>query len=45
MDGTLDVESEIQLPTLDGSSKTTDERIEEKKPFSGFWYWLNWFTF
>lgn len=45
MDGNLNVESEIQLPTLDGASKTTDERLEEKKPFSGFWYWLNWFTF
>ena len=45
MDENLNVESEIQLPTLDGASKTTDERLEEKKSFSGFWYWLNWFTF
>ena len=45
MDGTQNVDAEITLPTLEDSKKTTDEQIEEKKPFSGFWYWLNWFTF
>lgn len=45
LDGSLNVDAEIELPTLEDSAKTTDQRIEEGKPFSGFWYWLNWFTF
>jgi len=44
-DGTLNTDAEITLPTLDDASKTTDERLEERKKFHGFWYWLNWFAF
>lgn len=44
-DESLNVDAEITLPTLDDASKTTEERLEERKKFHGFWYWLNWFTF
>ena len=40
-----DVDKEINIRVQDQASKDTDEVIEERKPFSGFWYWLNWFTF
>ena len=40
-----DVDKEINIRVQDQGSKTTDEVIEERKPFSGFWSWLNWFTF
>ena len=44
-DAKPDVDKEINIRVQDQGSKTTDEVIEERKPFSGFWYWLNWFTF
>lgn len=44
-DAKPDVDKEINIRVQDQASKTTDEVIEERKPFSGFWYWLNWFTF
>ena len=44
-DGTLNVDNEISIPVQQEGAKSTDQRIEERKPFSGFWYWLNWFTF
>ena len=44
-DAKPDVDREINIRVQDQGSKTTDEVIEERKPYSGFWYWLNWFTF
>ena len=43
--GNLKATEEINLPVVTEGAKTTEQREEEKKPFSGFWYWLNWFTF
>jgi len=43
--GNLNVDNDISIPVQREGAKTTDQRIEERKPFSGFWYWLNWFTF
>lgn len=45
VDGAIDLENEIVLPTRADVGKGIDDRLEERKPFSGFWYWLNWFTF
>lgn len=44
-DGNLQVDREINIPVTRDGQKTTDELLEERKPFSGFWYWLNWFVF
>ena len=44
-EGNLNVDNDISIPVQREGAKTTDQRIEERKPFSGFWYWLNWFTF
>lgn len=44
-DAKPDVDKEINIRVQDQASKDTDEVLEERKPFSGFWYWLNWFTF
>ncbi len=48
IDGTLGVENEINIPLKAVEGKTTkqilDER-EEEEGFTGFWSWLNWFTF
>ena len=44
-DGSLNVDNDISIPVQCEGAKTTDQRVEERKPFSGFWYWLNWFTF
>lgn len=44
-DGNLKVNEEINIPLQKNGNKDTDEILEERKPFSGFWYWLNWFTF
>ena len=44
-DGNLKVNEEINIPLQKTGGKDTDEILEERKPFSGFWYWLNWFTF
>lgn len=44
-DAKPDVDREINIRVQDQGSKTTDEVVEERKRFSGFWYWLNWFTF
>jgi hypothetical protein len=43
-DGGLDVDREINIPVTTEGAKTTDQRLEERKPFNGFWYWLNWFV-
>ena len=44
-DGNLKADEEVNIPVTTEGVKTTEQREEEKKPFSGFWYWLNWFTF
>ena len=44
-EGNLNVDNDISIPVQTEGEKSTDRRIEERKPFSGFWYWLNWFTF
>ena len=44
-DGSLKADEEVNIPVTTEGVKTTEQREEEKKPFSGFWYWLNWFTF
>jgi len=41
----IDSVGEIDVPVVTEGAKTTEQREEEKKRFSGFWYWLNWFTF
>lgn len=43
-----DVDREINIRVQDQASKTTDQVVEEReagKAFTGFWSWLNWFTF
>ena len=40
-----DVDKEINIRVQDQASKETDQVIEERKRFKGFWSWLNWFTF
>ena len=42
-EGDLNVDNDINIPVQTEGAKTTDERVEERKPFSGFWCWLNWF--
>lgn len=42
-DGNLGVDNDISIPVQTEGAKTTDERLEERKRFSGFWSWLNWF--
>lgn len=42
-DGNLNVDNEISIPVQTEGAKSTDERLEGRKRFSGFWYWLNWF--
>lgn len=44
-DSAIDVDKEINLPVMENGEKTTEERVEEKKRFHGFWSWLNVFTF
>ena len=44
-DGNLNVDNDISIPVQREGEKTTDQRLEERKPFSGFWSWLNWFVF
>ena len=47
-DGNLNVEREVNIPTLEQGSKTTDQVVQERKDaegFTGFWSWLNWFRF
>ena len=41
----LKATEEINLPTVTEGAKSSEQREEEQKPFSGFWYWLNWFVF
>ncbi len=43
-DGNLKADEEINIPVKTEGVKTTGQREEERKPFSGFWYWLNWFV-
>ena len=42
-EGTLNVDNDINIPVQTEGAKTTDERVEERKRFHGFWGWLNWF--
>lgn len=42
-EGNLNVDNDINIPVQTEGAKTTDERIEERKRFHGFWSWLNWF--
>ncbi len=44
-DGDLNVDREISIPVTTEAAKTTDQRLEERKKHTGFWSWLNWFTF
>lgn len=44
-DAKPDVDKVINIPVQEQGSKDTDEVLEERKRFHGFWYWLNWFTF
>ena len=44
-DGNLKADEEINIPVPKQASKDTDEVLEERKEFTGFWSWLNWFTF
>ena len=40
-----DVNKEINIRVQNQASKDTDEVIEERKKYTGFWSWLNWFAF
>ena len=44
-DAKPDVDKEINIRVQDQAAKDTDDVVEERKKFHGFWYWLNWFTF
>ena len=45
-DAKPDVNKEINIPVQDRGGKTTDEVLEERKDkHSGFWSWLDWFSF
>ena len=44
-DGVIDVDREINIPVTTEAVKPTDQRLEERKPHTGFWSWLNWFSF
>lgn len=44
-EGNLNVDREINIPVTTEVEKTTDQRLEERKEHTGFWSWLNWFTF
>lgn len=43
-EGNLKVDEEINIPVKTEGVKTTAQREEERKPFKGFWYWMNWFV-
>ena len=43
-DGNLKTDEEINIPVNTEGVKTTAQREEERKPFKGFWYWMNWFV-
>lgn len=42
-DAKPDVNKEINIAVQTQAAKSTQEVREERKPFSGFWSWLNWF--
>lgn len=44
-DSNLKVNEEINIPVQKVEGKTTDDILEERKEFTGFWSWLNWFAF
>lgn len=44
-EGIIDVDREINIPVVTESAKPTEQRLEEREKFTGFWSWLNWFTF
>lgn len=45
-DGTFEVDKEINIPVPTEGAKTTEQREDEKRPFSGgLWNPLNWFAF
>ena len=44
-DGAIDVDREITIPVKTDGEKSAKQIVEERKPYSGWLYWLNWFTF
>ena len=45
-DGNIDVQKEINIPVTTEGVKTTEQREDEKRPFSGgLWNPLNWFVY
>lgn len=45
-DGNIDVQNEINIPVTTEGVKTTEQREDEKRPFSGgLWNPLNWFVY
>ena len=38
-----DLNREINIPVQKIASQSTDQTLDERKPFRGFWSWLNWF--
>jgi len=47
-DAKLDVNKEINIRVQDQASKPTNDVLDDRKKkegFTGFWSWLNWFTF
>ena len=43
--GTLDVDRRLTEPVKTDSAKTPREIEEERKPYGGWLYWLNWFLY
>lgn len=43
--GTLDVDRKVTEPVKTDVEKTPREVEEERKPYSGWLYWLNWFLY
>lgn len=44
-DAKPDVNKEINIPVQKLAAQPTDQTLDERKPFTGFWSWLNWFRF
>lgn len=44
-EGAIDVDREITIPVKTDGEKSSKQIVEERKPYSGWLYWLNWFTF
>ena len=45
VDGKLDVDRDVTIPAKTEGAKTAEELENDRKPFHGFWRWLNWFAF